>query len=69
MKKNHVMLAVLALVAAPALGQTGAYPTHAIRLIVPLAPGGNSDIVARAVAAQMAESIGQQIVVENRPGA
>jgi len=70
---NRVKLAaaafVLALSAGTALAQGGGYPTHAIRLIVPLAPGGNADIVARAVAQQVAEGLGQQIVVENRPGA
>ena len=45
------------------------YPVKPIRLIVPLAPGGNVDIVARALAQQMSESIGQQIIIENRPGA
>jgi tripartite-type tricarboxylate transporter receptor subunit TctC len=45
------------------------YPTRAIRVIVPLVPGGNLDIVARAVTGTMSEGLGQQIIVENRPGA
>src|SRR3954468_7563215 len=44
------------------------YPSKPIRLIVPLVPGGNQDLVARAVAEEMAKGLGQQIVVENRPG-
>lgn len=71
MKKMKLAVATLALAlsAGAALAQGGAYPVRPIRLIVPLAPGGNADIVARAVAQQAAEGLGQQIVVENRPGA
>lgn len=45
-----------------------AYPAKPIHLIVPLVPGGNQDIMARAVADEVAKGLGQPIVVENRPG-
>jgi tripartite-type tricarboxylate transporter receptor subunit TctC len=44
------------------------YPTKPIRMIVPLVPGGNQDIVARAMAEELSKGLGQQIIVENRPG-
>jgi tripartite-type tricarboxylate transporter receptor subunit TctC len=45
------------------------YPAKAIRMIVPFAPGGNTDIIARVYAPKMAEAIGQQIIIDNRGGA
>jgi tripartite-type tricarboxylate transporter receptor subunit TctC len=46
-----------------------AYPTKPIRLIVPYPPGGSTDIAARVVGEQIAQSLGQRFVVDNRPGA
>src|SRR5438552_5514155 len=48
---------------------TADYPHRAIRIIVPLAAGGNVDIVARTLADQVSKSLGQPLLVENRPGA
>ena len=61
-------LVALALPAAQALAQKS-YPNKAIRMIVPFAPGGSNDIMGRLVAAKWTESMGQQVVVDNRPGA
>jgi tripartite-type tricarboxylate transporter receptor subunit TctC len=57
-----------ACVAAPAAAQTGSWPNKPIRYIVPFAPGGTTDILARAVGEPLAKALGQPIVVENKPG-
>ncbi|MDB5838241.1 MAG: hypothetical protein JWQ23_193 [Herminiimonas sp.] len=58
---------VLSVFAQTAFAQ--AYPTKPIRLIVPFAPGGFTDVVARVVGQKLSGSLGQPIVVENKPGA
>jgi tripartite-type tricarboxylate transporter receptor subunit TctC len=60
--------ALLAL-AAPAALNAQAYPTKPVRMIVPFAPGGNTDIIGRVFAPKMGEFLGQQIVIDNRGGA
>lgn len=63
----RVCLAAASIVAFAASAQT--YPSKPIRLIVPLAPGGPSDILARTMAQQMTGGLGQPVVVDNRTGA
>ncbi|MFO1397418.1 MAG: tripartite tricarboxylate transporter substrate binding protein [Burkholderiales bacterium] len=63
-----VALAALAST-APAHAQADNYPSKPIKLIVPFPPGGGADLTARTLAQKMGESMGQPIVVENRPGA
>ena len=63
-------LKIVALVIALGCAATAQaqYPTKPIRLVVPFAPGGSSSIIARAFSAEMSKGLGQQFVVENKPG-
>ena len=71
---GHRRLAGLCLVAltisVPAVTQAASsYPTRPIRFLVPISAGGGADISTRAVAARLSDALGQQVVVDNRPGA
>ena len=66
-------LSLLALQVAPAFAQTTAstqaYPVKPIRIIVPYAPGGSTDVLFRIFAPRLTEVLGQQTLIDNRPGA
>src|SRR5262245_34828197 len=66
MRKICIAAALLCLAASAVAQQV--YPSKPIRIISPYAPGGTTDILARLVGAQLAESWGQSIIVEPRPG-
>jgi len=70
MKNWTRLLAALLLGCLPvALAAQATYPSKPIRMIVPYPPGGPTDVLGRIVAQKLSESLGQQVVVENRPGA
>jgi len=69
MTKTSAVAALAAVLLAPAGTCAQAYPNRPLRIIVPSAPGGLPDIQARLMASELGKQVGQQVVVDNRPGA
>ena len=69
MRRICTTVALAAVLAVPAAGWAQPYPSKPVRLIVPFAPGGGVDFIARLVGQKLGEALGQQIIVENRAGA
>src|SRR5436190_20017787 len=65
--RSVVAITALLALASPSLAQS--YPTRAITMIVPFAPGGPADVLGRLIGQKMGEDLGQQVVIDNRPGA
>jgi tripartite-type tricarboxylate transporter receptor subunit TctC len=67
-RRRRLIAATAAAVALPAARAQAAWPTKPVRFLVPFAPGGTSEIVARSVAAELTRQSGQNVYVENKPG-
>lgn len=68
MHRRTLPLALAGTLAAPAVLHAQAWPARSIRIIVPVPPGGGTDIISRLLQPQLQERLGQNIVIENRPG-
>ncbi len=66
--RRSFIAATLAVASAPAAAQNAPWPSKPIKLVVPYAPGGTTDVVARMVAEYLGQKLGQNIIIDNKPG-
>src|SRR5688572_5363273 len=59
----------VAILCAPLVAQAQSYPARPVKLIVPFSPGGAADVPARILTDRLTHAVGQQVIIENRPGA
>ncbi|MFO1163050.1 MAG: tripartite tricarboxylate transporter substrate binding protein [Reyranellaceae bacterium] len=68
-RRRFMQLAASAVSLSPRLASAQSYPARAVRVIVPFAPGGQTDVIARLLSQKLSDRLGQQFYVENKPGA
>src|SRR3546814_20721746 len=68
-RRLFLLLSVASACISPLVAQAAAFPDKPIRIIVPYAPGGTTDMLARVVGKHMSDNLGQSVIVENKPGA
>jgi tripartite-type tricarboxylate transporter receptor subunit TctC len=69
MKRREFIAGLVGAAALPIVARAQSFPTHPVRIIVPFAPAGGTDILARLVGQWLSEDLGQPFIIENRPGA
>ena len=69
MKARALVVAFAASLALASPSFAQSYPTRSITMIVPFAPGGPADVLGRLIGQKMSEDLGQQVIIDNRPGA
>jgi tripartite-type tricarboxylate transporter receptor subunit TctC len=69
LRPGWAVLLVAVLLVAPKAGMAQTYPNKPVHLIIPFAPGGVADVIARPIADRLSRSLGQPVVVESRAGA